>query len=82
MIVLHFITMLVYLSSVITYYIYFAKWDDDPNDTDNAREENQAFCSWAICQILLTLVEFVLICLFWGVSKKVDPTSSDVPEEV
>ena len=70
MIVLHFITMLVYLISVITYYIFFAEWD---GDDDNKREENKVFCTWAICQILLTLVEFVLICLFWGVSKKIDP---------
>ena len=59
-------TMLVYLASVLTYYIYFAKWDND--ESDDAGEENRVFVSWAICQLLLTFVECVLIYLFWGVS--------------
>ena len=62
--------MMVYLSSLLTYYIYFAKWDND--EKDDIEEENKVFCSWAICQILITFVESVLIYLFWGVTKVIE----------
>ena len=76
MIGLHFLAMVIYLAAVVTNYIFVALW----TETDK-NQENRVFVSWAICQLLLTVVQLVLIYIFWGLSKKEEVVEfDDVPD--
>lgn len=63
-IVLHFITLMVYLTALIFYYVYFAMWD-----SKDSVKETKVFVAWTVVYIMLTAVQLVLVYLFWGLSK-------------
>jgi len=52
MIMVHVVTLLIYLVSVSTYYIFFWLWQY----SDNVIAENKVYVTWAISNIFLSLV--------------------------
>ena len=65
-IILHFVTLLVYLTSLITYYVYFTIWEK------NTVDENQVFISFALSTFLFFCVQISLIFLFLNLSRPDD----------
>ena len=65
-IILHFVTLLVYLTSLITYYVYFTIWEKNTDD------ENQVFISFAVSTFLFFCVQISLIFLFLNLSRPDD----------
>ncbi len=74
MMVIHITTLIIYLASMMVYYIFYSVWDEN-----NAKAENKVYISFTASAILLFFVQLVLIYLFNGLSQPATQTES--PEQ-
>ena len=73
MIKTHFITLVIYLLSVLVYYIFYATW----NDTQNRKKTNEMYVSWTLSVIFMWIVQAVLIYISWVLSTDEQWVSTD-----
>ena len=65
MIITHVVTFLIYLLSVINYYIFYLIWN---GETSNARLTNATFFFWTLSVVLQGMAQLILIYIFWGIT--------------
>ena len=64
MIILHTITFMVYLLSLMFTYVFYSQWD-----TKSIEAQNRVFATFSVAMILLFFVQLVLIYIFYGLGK-------------
>lgn len=63
MIMIHLATFLIYLASLAIFYTLYWFWG-----FQNEQAENKVYVSWTVSNICITVVQLVLIYLFWKLS--------------
>ena len=66
MVIIHLITYIAYLISVLIYYIFEDMYE---SNEWNLKTETEFYVARTFSFLLLMLVEAVLIYIFWGLSK-------------